>query len=313
MANLSTYKLNQEQSLQAILAGQDSAAAWNQYQSALETSYNAMDSAAISAESLRQAQESQRIATENTTVALLDLSAKLLDATSAEIARAAITELKAAYDAGKITIDEYTAAVNQTQLEFGLATPQSIALANGVVALTTAVSDGSINADDFAARLMALTNQIELDKLQADALASAINAIPNRTVTITVQYDVQPPPDDVGSIGGGPEQAPPSSDSGYGGATPGMASGGIARGGWTMVGEQGPELVNLPRGATVSSTDETNKLLQSVSLLLSSRSPVSQMTNSSKVINAPINATINNGMDMFAFQSRVQQAMANAL
>jgi phage-related tail protein len=34
-----------------------------------------------------------------------------------------------------------------------------------------------------------------------------------------------------------------------------FASGGISRGGWATVGERGPELVNLPRGAQVIPND----------------------------------------------------------
>lgn len=42
------------------------------------------------------------------------------------------------------------------------------------------------------------------------------------------------------------------------------------------------------------------------------QSPMQSITNTRQV-NAPINATINNGMDMFAFQARVQQAITGAL
>lgn len=42
------------------------------------------------------------------------------------------------------------------------------------------------------------------------------------------------------------------------GGPPGMATGGVVqRAGWAMVGERGPELVNLPRGATVYDADQT--------------------------------------------------------
>lgn len=42
------------------------------------------------------------------------------------------------------------------------------------------------------------------------------------------------------------------------GGPPGMATGGVVqRAGWAMVGERGPELVNLPRGATVYDAEQT--------------------------------------------------------
>ena len=91
------------------------------------------------------------------------------------------------------------------------------------------------------------------------------------------------------------------------------AEGGTSRGGMAMVGERGPELVNLPHGAQVMNTTDTAKLFKTVSMMLQSNTPVSQIMNNQKSINVPINATINNGMDMFAFQSRVREAVAGAL
>jgi phage-related minor tail protein len=42
---------------------------------------------------------------------------------------------------------------------------------------------------------------------------------------------------------------------------PGMATGGIASGGLTLVGERGPELVNMPRGATVRNATATANMM----------------------------------------------------
>ena len=80
-----------------------------------------------------------------------------------------------------------------------------------------------------------------------------------------------------------------------------------------MVGERGPELVNLPRGASVMSATDTSKLFKTVSTMMQSNVPVSQIMNNQKSINVPINAVINSDMDMFAFQARVQQAIAGAI
>lgn len=48
---------------------------------------------------------------------------------------------------------------------------------------------------------------------------------------------------------------------GFNGAPQAMAEGGIARGGLTLVGERGPELVNMPKGARVYPADETRSML----------------------------------------------------
>jgi hypothetical protein len=43
------------------------------------------------------------------------------------------------------------------------------------------------------------------------------------------------------------------------------ASGGISSGGLAMVGERGPELVNLPRGAKVNTAQNTERMLGGIS------------------------------------------------
>lgn len=58
--------------------------------------------------------------------------------------------------------------------------------------------------------------------------------------------------------GGGGGNSQPS-----GGNIPGNAQGTSDwRGGWTMVGEEGPELVNLPRGSAIHSNNDTNRLIR---------------------------------------------------
>jgi len=51
--------------------------------------------------------------------------------------------------------------------------------------------------------------------------------------------------------------------SGIVGKIPHLATGGISPGGLTLVGEQGPELVRLPSGASVSSNPDTRQMLGS--------------------------------------------------
>lgn len=43
------------------------------------------------------------------------------------------------------------------------------------------------------------------------------------------------------------------------------------------------------------------------------QSPMQSITNNTRQVNAPITATINNGMDMMTFQTRIQQAIANSI
>jgi len=45
------------------------------------------------------------------------------------------------------------------------------------------------------------------------------------------------------------------------GSLPFMAEGGVAKGGMTVVGERGPELVNLPKGSRVHSNSDSKKMV----------------------------------------------------
>ena len=59
-----------------------------------------------------------------------------------------------------------------------------------------------------------------------------------------------------------------------------MASGGVSRGGLTLVGEQGPELVTLPKGANVSNANDTRGMMGGVNVVnhFSVQGPVNRAT-----------------------------------
>jgi hypothetical protein len=59
-----------------------------------------------------------------------------------------------------------------------------------------------------------------------------------------------------------------------------LASGGVARGGLTLVGEQGPELVSLPKGANVSNANDTRGMMGGVNVVnhFSVQGPVNRAT-----------------------------------
>lgn len=161
-AAIAAVDLRGKQTLLALDLG-NSSLAFDQYQTAVNESMLAQNNAAISAVDLRIAEDELRIATENVTLAQLDLSAQLKDASSAQIAQAAITELKTQLDAGKITFDQYKTAVSETQLAFGLTTPASIALASGIQDLAADLASGKLDAAGFNE---ALTNlKISIDQI----------------------------------------------------------------------------------------------------------------------------------------------------
>lgn len=171
----------------------DSVPVFDQYSMAIAESMAAQDNAAIAAVDYKIAQEALRIehdaltlATKELAASQLDLAANLMDASSAQIAQAAITELKAAYDAGDISIGQYNAAVSETQLAFGLATPESMALATGITNLTTGLGEGKVSAGHFNESLAALIVQAELGTTGIKTLSDGITAIPNRKVDIEI-------------------------------------------------------------------------------------------------------------------------------
>lgn len=204
---------------------------------------NASKTAVMSVDEYTAAIEAERAATEAAALAQMDLQARLMDASAAQIAQAAITQLKVAFDEGKITLDDYNLAVTETQLMFGLATPESIALAESILALTVAVADGEVKAKNFDTQLLMASNRIDHAKERADRLKDALHEIPqNIPVTVTVTTTGPIP-----TGGGGPQ--------------PYQHGTSFARGGLALVGEKGPELAWIPRGSQVYSAPDTARML----------------------------------------------------
>lgn len=135
----------------------------NAEKEALGLAESAIWSDVLATQSLQAAEEELRLATEAVTLSQLDLAAQLKDASSAQIAQAAIAQLKLQLDAGKITFDEYKTAVGETQLAFGLATPSSVALAKGIQDLAADLAAGKITAGQFNEQLAAL--KLSIDKI----------------------------------------------------------------------------------------------------------------------------------------------------
>lgn len=61
-----------------------------------------------------------------------------------------------------------------------------------------------------------------------------------------------------------------------------------APGGWSLVGEEGPEIINLPRGSQVKDTTETNRMLHTLSRPARTTVAVPQATNRTTNINITI-------------------------
>jgi hypothetical protein len=211
------------------------------YEAATATTYysDVTDDSRANMEAYQVAMENATTATQNQTLAQLDLAARLADATQAQIAQAAINDLKTALDEGKITFDQYEAAVTETQLAFGIATPQSMALSGGIAGLTEALANGTLGAGNYAEALTKMIAESDRAVIVAGRVREALNGIPrNITVSIDVQERIH------GRETGDRRQA-----------------GGHTYGGMTLVGEMGPELVSLPRGSFVHKTSDTRSMM----------------------------------------------------
>jgi len=210
----------------------------SQYSDELQALIGTSDASRQAMVAYRGELDAQRLATEAATLAQMSMAERLADASQAQIAQTAIAQLKQALDAGTITFDQYRIAVTNTQLEFGLATPKSMALTNGIGGLTSALGDGTLKAGAFSGALGTMIAQSDRAARAAAGLKARLDGIP-RNVTIHINT--------IESITRRETGQP-------------MQAGGWAQGGLTLVGEKGPELVTLPRGAYVHNAQETRRM-----------------------------------------------------
>jgi hypothetical protein len=220
----------------------DAAERFDQYQDALAATVEQENLAAIAANELMAAQLAETEATQNAALAHMELSERLADVSQAKIAEAALEQLKTLLDEGKISFEDYNLAVVDTQLQFGLATTQSIGMAAAMTELTGGLADGSVKAEDFASSLSNVTGRTNDGVSAFENYKRALDAIP-REIVIRIREEIS--------------RAPTTSRGFTGRGGDAMQAGGYARGGVTLVGEQGPELVSLPPGAHVSNNTQT--------------------------------------------------------
>ena len=97
----------------------------------------------------KKATEELALATQGLVDKQLSLASSLKGATDAQIAQAAIQELSAAKEAGKISYEQFATAVSGVQQAFGLATPASQALALGIQGVVLGLEAGKLPAENF--------------------------------------------------------------------------------------------------------------------------------------------------------------------
>jgi len=233
-----------------------------------ELTAKGQDLAAASADRLAIAQQAAADAAGESTKSQLALAASLSDATDAQIAQAGIAQLSIALEEGEITFDQYNTAVEETQLAFGLATPESMALSQGIADLTSRLSDGTLGATSYDEALADLIMQSKAAGVETDAFANALDGLPKEiNIDIVTRYRTEgtPPPQiDAPRMGGEAMQ--------HGSA--------FAPGGWATVGERGPELAYIPRGAQVFPADQSRHMTTNhYNLTVNSNTPSTGVAN----------------------------------
>jgi len=111
------------------------------------------DEAAVAAQILSDEMERLRIETANATIESEQLSATLMNASGAQVASAMINMLTASHLKGTIGKIAYMKAVQGLQLQFGLATPETVKLAVAMSALNDALAGGTVDGEALAAQL----------------------------------------------------------------------------------------------------------------------------------------------------------------
>jgi len=250
MAAYSALKLAQAEQLAAAAVG--TGERWNQYQAALDATAASENATAIATLENTKAQEAAALAAQSAATATAGLAASLKDATDAQIAQAAISQLGQALQDGQIDADTYATAVQETQVAFGLADAQSIALTGSLTILTEALASGQLKATDYNEALTTAIAQSYSAGVEANAFGAALAGIPDKKV-VTLEYNIVTKGSaPSGAAGGGT----------LGGDAQALGTG-FAMGGMTLVGERGPELVSLPRGSQVFSAGQTRGMMRS--------------------------------------------------
>jgi hypothetical protein len=100
--------------------------------------------------------EAHRVAVD-AAVSFTGLTQSLFDAADASIATAAMNLLRQSLQEGTLSSEEYTNAVTQLSLQFGLASPESIKLALSMQSLTARFAEGALSAEAYNIGIQTLT------------------------------------------------------------------------------------------------------------------------------------------------------------
>jgi len=131
-------------------------------------------------------EEANRVAGEAATQ-YASMAESLKGASEAQIASQAISQLGTLLDEGKITAEQYSTAVTETQLAFGLADEASINLTNRMLALNARLGEGTVAATAYDEELAHLVEINKMENLQIEKFGTLLadTTVATQTATTT--------------------------------------------------------------------------------------------------------------------------------
>jgi hypothetical protein len=222
------YRATQELNNAATLAGVNAS---KDYMDAGVALQGAVGDSISKVEEYRQTQLLANDAAMAAETAFLNAAAALGEMNEATLVRLELDLLKKELDAGRLSAEQYRDATEALLTQFGFLSDTERTAQAELDALRQAFADGHLTASNYALAVQAV-------KAQLDALES-------RDIKVSIRWDVPPLPiPNSAQVSMNPRQFM-------------YAEGGYTRGGLAMVGERGPEMVQMPRGSQVYTAKET--------------------------------------------------------
>lgn len=254
---LDTHRAN----LEAVAAGSAAAAeGYSDVGANLAIMGDAAGRAAENEAALAQAQADATRAAADASIAFSDAASALGEMSMAAFVNAQLAVFKQALDDGTISAQEFAAAQEALLIQSGMLTENEQNAQRAIDAITESFLGGRMSADEMADAILNVKGQL--------------NELESREITIGVNWNVAPMPQLGGSggdVGGGIEM---------------RAMGGPkTSSGWTILGEEGPELAWLPAGTQIMNARDTAQAL-------AGQGDGGVVINVQAVINTPMDAEV---------------------
>lgn len=239
---------------------------------------------AQAAEAQAKAQEKARDAAANAAVEYGHLAESLKEATTADLAKMAISNLDESIKAGAINQEQYMAALRAIQTEYDLVTPKSIAMGDAMLKLSEYYNSGNITATQYTDALAKMDKAAQDGDVQMQELGIQLNNTGLKAAGArdkskeldaglgALEAQAKKSADQVGTLGDKLNKLPKKINievniivNGDMPSVPTLAGGGETMAGWPYwVGEQGPEpFIPAVSGRILSRSDAISALSRS--------------------------------------------------